>query len=941
MVSIRLKPFPLARVTAPVLHWSTLAFLLASLFMSLTLMGQTADFVRTRMAGRAIVTQYADWSLAATSPVTAVGISTVSLIASTVTLPDGTTLAPIRAGTPLLIRDGDHSEVVIPTQANCNFGASTCNFTADFTETHPGHFSATSGTAGLQEAINDQTSYGGGIVVLPPEWTGAQSVITQASGSNSVLILDERNGGHAWYSWTPQGYSATLQVSSSGTSLTTAQLTSPVLSGTVGANATFTGNPMFTGNTSFHQIGMQAFASSFTFTANVTNASFSAGVLGTLTPNWTALPAGLSSGANSIISATNGSSTITWVAGDHFNPYWTNKPIQIHQGSYTIQSCSSSTQCTLTTNFGGTHGSEAYTNWYALVGTPDTVYLSGAGSAEAFTVLGVGASECPGGGALSICGIPASNHTGSGQIQSATGGIQEAVNSLGTNGGTVMLPDGTTSLLATVLIAYHNSITLRGRSEFSSVLSDQVTGSPAAPAIELLNSNYDYLGYFSVQGSATTGHLIAYLGSEDGIGSSTFSHLSLTGSRGTAFTLTRVSMPAAGLYWNGPTSNLVEVCSITNNGYGIYDGANGSLTDAASTFLANIMASSDDDNLFIQDTYGIDVSGNRINFATGWGINANDIHGGLISGNYFESNRGGQMQIAQTAEGVDFSGNEVSGGTGDGSTGFLVIGPQAGTYLPPTGLHISANYFVVDGSNGTTLQAFIQGGLSSSVIDNNVFDTAVSGTPAAGIILNTYGNTSAGIHNFLYGNVAGDAGGPTHLVVDNTTSPATTLDGQSTFYFQDSMTSKGLTVGVGNPFTVDSNGNMATSAGITAASLAIGGDASAHASARMVWASFAPGSITQTGQTIGQWTPDKALVVTRLQATLRVSPSGCSTNAILQLQQGSSSWSLPLTATSNDSGALSASLQAGLATTVTVSTGASGCTVQPADANISVQYRMQ
>jgi hypothetical protein len=67
--------------------------------------------------------------------------------------------------------------------------------------THP-HVSyhLSSGTFGLQEAINDATQNGGGNIVVDSKWRGTTGMITGAAGNATVSITDNRTGS-ATYTW--------------------------------------------------------------------------------------------------------------------------------------------------------------------------------------------------------------------------------------------------------------------------------------------------------------------------------------------------------------------------------------------------------------------------------------------------------------------------------------------------------------------------------------------------------------------------------------------------------------------------------------------------------------------------------------------------------------------------------------------------------------------
>ena len=133
--------------------------------------------------------------------------------------------------------------------------------------------------------------------------------------------------------------------------------------------------------------------------------------------------------------------------------------------------------------------------------------------------------------------------------------------------------------------------------------------------------------------------------------------------------------------------------------------------------------------------------------------------------------------------------------------------------------------------------------------------------------------------------------------------------------------------------------NYLNSSGISADSVRVNGEL-ISAAPRSVHNVFLPGALTSTwtGATL---TLDKAITVTRLQVQTKTGPSGCTTNAVVRLTDGTTPVNLTLSAAANDSGAISQNYAAGAVLTVSVPTPASGCTTAPADANAAIQYRMQ
>lgn len=118
------------------------------------------------------------------------------------------------------------------------------------------------------------------------------------------------------------------------------------------------------------------------------------------------------------------------------------------------------------------------------------------------------------------------------------------------------------------------------------------------------------------------------------------------------------------------------------------------------------------------------------------------------------------------------------------------------------------------------------------------------------------------------------------------------------------------------------------------------GSETLSASPRGIANSFLPGALTTTwtGSTI---TLDKAVTVTRLQVQAKTAPSGCATNAIVRLTDGTNPVNVTISGTANDSGAVTQNYAAGATLTLSVQTAAAGCTTAPADANAAIQYKMQ
>jgi hypothetical protein len=103
---------------------------------------------------------------------------------------------------------------------------------------------------------------------------------------------------------------------------------------------------------------------------------------------------------------------------------------------------------------------------------------------------------------------------------------------------------------------------------------------------------------------------------------------------------------------------------------------------------------------------------------------------------------------------------------------------------------------------------------------------------------------------------------------------------------------------------------------------------------------FLPGALTSTW-TAATWTTDKAVTITRVQVQAKTVPAGCATNAVVRLTDGTTPVNVTISAAANDSGAISQNYAAASSLQILVQTAAAGCTTSPADANVTVQYRMQ
>lgn len=152
----------------------------------------------------------------------AAGAATISLNAGSVRLQDGRTIVPFSAGgfsiqgqpgafpaIPITVGAGTTKETVTPTAVSgCFVGApqNTCKITATFANAHGQGELVTSGSAGIQEAINDAAYWGGGVVAVDSSANfylgGAQTVTTALAAANviaGVSVEDDRTSAATYW----------------------------------------------------------------------------------------------------------------------------------------------------------------------------------------------------------------------------------------------------------------------------------------------------------------------------------------------------------------------------------------------------------------------------------------------------------------------------------------------------------------------------------------------------------------------------------------------------------------------------------------------------------------------------------------------------------------------------------------------------------------------
>lgn len=156
----------------------------------------------SRVAGRFVAANYITRNAVIGGPYAA---GTVAISVGAVpALPDGRTIQPYTTHTPVRIGQGANVETLTPSVvAGC---PAACVLTLATSSTHGSGDLITSGTAGLQEALDDANAAGGGIVTLDREWYrsgGTATIIRAALGYSNVSTIEDTSGSGQAY-WTLQ-----------------------------------------------------------------------------------------------------------------------------------------------------------------------------------------------------------------------------------------------------------------------------------------------------------------------------------------------------------------------------------------------------------------------------------------------------------------------------------------------------------------------------------------------------------------------------------------------------------------------------------------------------------------------------------------------------------------------------------------------------------------
>jgi hypothetical protein len=157
--------------------------------------------------GQIIAAQYGIWRVQGIpQPTTGNAFNFVAQACSQIA--GNKTFQPFQVGTPIEIFDADpnQNEAVTPSAVSAtNQG---CSITVTPAHTH-NSFSLGSATAGLQEAINANTTTTGNTIVLTAAWWahgGSSGIITSVQGTTALNLVDVTKAPYDWYFWNGSVY---------------------------------------------------------------------------------------------------------------------------------------------------------------------------------------------------------------------------------------------------------------------------------------------------------------------------------------------------------------------------------------------------------------------------------------------------------------------------------------------------------------------------------------------------------------------------------------------------------------------------------------------------------------------------------------------------------------------------------------------------------------
>jgi hypothetical protein len=317
--------------------------------------------------------------------------------------------------------------------------------------------------------------------------------------------------------------------------------------------------------------------------------------------------------------------------------------------------------------------------------TTQTFYISG-GTGTAEAVMSTGGATCTSGGSSgTVKFTPANSHSGAWTIQSATAGIQEALNVAGVSGNRVYIPAGTYTMYGCLALPLTGAVWLEGAGydlygtiQSTALSFTNMNSSICSSAIYASNSSVTSNNTFDLRSFGMTGpNLSSNVATVNGIYFSnvvraTISHVSVIAfSNGisaanedeeiTIKDKSSITSNTCNGISIGGTFNILRMEDIyLGNNVTIAAGgcnANVNIVGPGSSPYAQIllMAGVDDENSGASPFAGQTIT-------SGWGLFAENISGVTISNSYFEGNVNAYQMLFQQNIGslVDYN-NWVNG----------------------------------------------------------------------------------------------------------------------------------------------------------------------------------------------------------------------------------------------------------------------------------------
>ena len=178
----------------------------------------------------------------------ATGSSTITLAYGYITLGDGTQINPLAKNAPINFGStpGANQETQTPTAVSNPTPAiyNSATLTATFTYTHGQGETISSGTVGLQEAINTCAAYGGGFVIVDAKWTtlGGTTAILAAAvlpSNGSVVIVDNRGIQEQYWVNRPTGALITAPITATAAMVSVQNTNGTWTNGNVGVKFSY------------------------------------------------------------------------------------------------------------------------------------------------------------------------------------------------------------------------------------------------------------------------------------------------------------------------------------------------------------------------------------------------------------------------------------------------------------------------------------------------------------------------------------------------------------------------------------------------------------------------------------------------------------------------------------------------------------------------------